>query len=73
MKSFEYSLLGTELKKHTGIVGKQYQMLDKIFSSYKDIKKVYDSFHKKEIDDKTLTKKKYNKLNVMCNKFSFYR
>ena len=45
MKSFEYSLLGTELKKHTGIVGKQYQMLDKIFSSYKDIKKVYDSFH----------------------------
>ena len=71
MKSFEYSLLGTELKKHTG--KQQYQMLDKIFSSNKDIKKVYDSFHKKEIDDKTLTKKKYNKLNVMYNKFSFYR
>ena len=48
-------------------------MLDKIFSSNKDIKKVYDSFHKKEIDDKTLTKKNYNKLNVMYNKFSFYR
>ena len=54
IKRFEYSALGSELKKQSGIAKKQYQGLDKIHK-----------FHKKESVHKKLTIKKYNKSDLI--------
>ena len=64
MKRFEYSLLGKELKAQNDISKKQYQGLDKACISDKDNKNVNESLIKKE-------KKKYNKSNLIYNKFNF--
>ena len=48
IKRFEYSPLDSELKKQTDIAKKQYQWLDKAFSSNKDNKNVNESLIKKE-------------------------
>ena len=59
------------MKKQTVIVGEQYQMLEKIFSSNKDKKNLSESLNKEEADAKTLIKK-YNKSNLIYKKSSFY-
>ena len=40
MKIFEYSLLGSELRKQTSVPEKQYQKFDKVFESNKNKKKL---------------------------------
>ena len=72
IKRFEYSPLGSELKKQTDIAKEKYQRSYKSFSSKKDNKHVNESLNKKEADAEILTKKKYNKLNLISNKFSFH-
>ena len=57
IKRFEYSPLDSELKKQTDIAKKQYQWLDKVFSSNKDNKNVNESLIKKEAVAKTIRKK----------------
>ena len=47
-KGFEYSPLGSELTKQTDIAKKQYQGLDKIFSSNKDRKHLNQSLIKEQ-------------------------
>ena len=71
-KGFEYSLLGSELKKQTDIAKKQYQGLDKIFSSNKDSKHLNESLIKEQTVAKKLPKKTCPKSNLIFSIFSFY-
>ena len=47
IKTFEYSLLGKELKAQTDLAEKQYQGLDKAFISNKDNKNTNESLIEK--------------------------
>ena len=71
-KGFEYSPLGSELKKQTDIAKKQYQGLDKIFSSNKDSKHLNESLIKEQTVAKKLSKKTCPKSNLIFSIFSFY-
>ena len=57
IKRFEYSSLGSNLKKQTDIAKKLYQGLDKVFSFNKDNKNLNEPLIKKEAAAKTLTRK----------------
>ena len=72
IKRFEYSPLGSELKKQIYIAKKQYQRLDMDFNSNKDNKNVNESLIKKEDIAEAVPKKKHNKLDVTYNRLSFY-
>ena len=62
MKRFEQPLLGSELKKQTDNAEGQYQQIND------DIKKLAIK------DDKEPTIKKYERLNLICNRdFIFYK
>ena len=61
IKRFEYSLLGKELKKQTGVAEKEYQKFDNAFES-----------NKKE--DKAKNKRSHAKSNLVHNSyFTFYK
>ena len=57
IKRFEYSSLGSNLKKQTDIAKKLCQGLDKVFSFNKDNKNQNEPIIKKEAVAKTLTRK----------------
>ena len=57
IKRFEYSSLGSNLKKQTDIAKKLCQGLDKVFSFNKDKKNQNEPIIKKEAVAKTLTRK----------------
>ena len=64
MKTFEYSPLGTELKKQTSIAEKQYQELDKV---HRDDTKLVTK--KKESSNLVCNSLSFNKFNVSYEEF----
>ena len=64
MKTFEYSPLGSELKKQTSIAEKQYQELDKV---HRDDTKLVTK--KKESSNLVCNSLSFNKFNVSYEEF----
>ena len=64
MKTFEYSPLGSELKKQTSIAEKQYQELDKV---HRDDTKLVTK--KKESSNLVCNSLRFNKFNVSYEEF----